>query len=101
MYETARAISFDHTLEIPDDSLPQVVTDKDGHFFSKYDPGLPLIAAPIVSYADRVAQKAIANRYLVAAIFVMIVPTTAMALASTGIFLIALLFLRYTASHID
>lgn len=92
MYETARAISFDHTLEIPDDSLPQVVTDKDGHFFSKYDPGLPLIAAPIVSYADRVAQKAIANRYLVAAIFVMIVPTTAMALASTGIFLIACYF---------
>lgn len=80
MYHTARAIALDHRLEQDVEDLPQLIPIGDGQAYSKYDIGMPLLAAPVVAYADDVAQRAIANRYAVAAIFVMLVPALGMAL---------------------
>ncbi len=87
MYETARAIAFDGRLDIPHHELPQVIEGREGRYYSKYDPGMSLLAAPVVAYADQVAQGASANRYAVGAIFVILVPAASMALgvASTAV----------------
>jgi hypothetical protein len=47
MYLTTRAIVRDHTLAVePDQGLPQLVKGWDGHLYSQYDLGQPLIAVP-------------------------------------------------------
>lgn len=89
MYETARAIGLEHKLELPPSPLPQVIIGQNGHSYSKYDPGLPLLSAPIVAYADKVALHNKAYRYATGAVFVMIVPAAAMALAMLALFLLA------------
>jgi uncharacterized protein YqhQ len=86
MYETARAIGLEGKLDLAPSSLPQVVIGQDGRSYSKYDPGLPLLVAPVVRYADGVAVRERAHRYAVAAVFVMIVPAVGMALAMAGLF---------------
>lgn len=89
MYETARSLAFEGDLTLDDHSLPQIVPGKDGEYFSKYDPGLPLLAVPIIRYADHIAATHRANRYATAALFVMLIPALAMSAASVGLFLIA------------
>ncbi|MCI0709592.1 MAG: glycosyltransferase family 39 protein [Chloroflexi bacterium] len=89
MYATARSLAVDGDLTLDDHSLPQIVPGRDGQYFSKYDPGLPLLAVPIIYYADRVAATHRANRYATAALFVMVIPALAMSAASMGLFLIA------------
>lgn len=89
MYETARAIALEGQLDIPPSPLPQTAIGQDGKTFSKYDPGMPLMAAPLVAWADNIAKEAIANRYAVAAVWVMLLPALSMAMAITALFTIA------------
>lgn len=89
MYETARAIALQHTLAIPPSDLPQTIVGHDGRTYSKYDPGLPLLSAPIVFAADELGKATQSNRYALAAIAVQLVPAAAMSVAFAGIFHIA------------
>ncbi len=89
MYDTARAIGVEGRLDVYPAPLPQLVAGNDGRSFSKYDPGLPLLASHMVYYADGVAKQDGADRYAVGAIFVMVVPAVCMALANVGDYLIA------------
>lgn len=89
MYDTAWSIGQAGHLDVSPAPLPQLITATDGRVFSKYDPGLPLLASHIVYYADGVAKQDGADRYAVGAIFVMIIPNISMALANLGTFLIA------------
>ncbi|MBI5929324.1 MAG: hypothetical protein HY862_08455 [Chloroflexi bacterium] len=89
MYETARAIALKHTLATPPSDLPQTIIGHDGRTYSKYDPGLPLLSAPLVLAADQLGQSTQSNRYALAAIAVQLVPAAAMSIALAGLFHIA------------
>lgn len=89
MYESARAIGLDHQLDIAPSLLPQVIVGHDGKSYSKYDPGMAVLAAPVVAYADQVAIHEKAHRYAVAAVFVLLVPACGMALGIASLFSIA------------
>ena len=90
MYNTTRAIAFDHTLKQPNEPLPQLIPIDEDYAYSKYDVGMPLLAAPIVGYADTVAKEALANRYAVGAIFVMVLPALGMTLTLIMLYLMLL-----------
>lgn len=92
MYDTAWSIGVEGRLDVNPAPLPQLITNDDGQTYSKYDPGLPLLASHIVYYADGVAAKDGADRYAVGAIFVMIIPALCMALANVGVYLLAYSF---------
>lgn len=91
MYETARSLAFDHDFAIRGETrfLPQVITGEDGQAYSKYDPGLPLLAAPVIRWADATAKENFADRYAVAAVFVQMVPAASMALALVALYTLA------------
>lgn len=89
MYEQSRALGLERQLHIAAIDLPQVSEGRGGHFYSKYDPGMPALAAHVVRFADAVAIESIANRYAVAAIFLMIIPAVAMSIAVTSVAIIA------------
>lgn len=89
MYETTRAIALQHTLAIPPSDLPQTIIGHDGRTYSKYDPGLPLLSAPMVFAADELGKATQSNRYALAAIAVQLIPAAAMSIALAALFHIA------------
>ncbi len=89
MYETARSIALQHTLAIPPSDLPQTTVGHDGRTYSKYDPGLPLLSAPVVFAADELGKATQSNRYALAALAVQLIPAAAMSIAIASIFHIA------------
>ncbi len=89
MYETARAIALQHTIAIPPSDLPQTIVGYDGRTYSKYDPGLPFLSAPIVLAADELGEATQSDRYALAAIAVQLIPAAAMSIALAGVFHIA------------
>ncbi len=89
MYETARAIALHHTIAIPPSDLPQTIVGYDGRTYSKYDPGLPFLSAPIVLATDELGKATLSDRYALAALAVQLIPTAAMSIALAGVFHIA------------
>lgn len=72
---------------VPDPALPQIVAGQNGRWYGKYDPGLPVIAAPFFALGDALAQVNHAHRTALAALFVLLVPVLAAAGAAaiTGV----------------
>ncbi|MBZ0315760.1 MAG: hypothetical protein K8L91_05015 [Anaerolineae bacterium] len=89
MYETARSIALQYSLAIPPSDLPQTIIGYDGRTYSKYDPGLPLLSAPMVLAADELGKATQSNRYALAAIAVQLIPAAAMSISLAGVFYIA------------
>lgn len=89
MYETARAIALQYTFAIPPSGLPQTIIGHDGQTYSKYDPGLPLLSAPVVFAADELSKATQSNRYALAAIAVQLIPAAGMSITLAGVFHIA------------
>ena len=86
MFKTTVALAETHTLALdPDPGLPQIVAGNNARFYSKYDPGLPLLAAPFYVLGDWIAHINAAHRYHVAAIFVLLLPVIAAAGALAGL----------------
>jgi hypothetical protein len=80
MFKTTAALVTHHTFALdPDPGLPQIVPGQDGHVYSKYGPGLPLIAIPFYEIGDRIAQINHAHRYHLSATAVLLVPALAAA----------------------
>ncbi|MBN1564884.1 MAG: hypothetical protein JXA10_13640, partial [Anaerolineae bacterium] len=57
----------------------------DRPYYSKYDPGLPLLAVPFYVIGDWIAEINAAHRYHVAALAVLLLPVIAAALAVVGV----------------
>ncbi len=90
MFQTAAALVTRGALELaPDPGLPQIVAGQAGRFYSKYDPGLPLLAAPLYVAGDRLAQANHAHRTQVAATAVMLLPALAGAGAIAALYALA------------
>jgi hypothetical protein len=80
MFKTTAALVTHHTFALaPDPGLPQIVPGQDHQFYSKYDPGLPLIAIPFYEIGDRFGQINHAHRYHLSATMVLLVPALAAA----------------------
>ena len=87
MYETSRALAFEQTVALPDDfGLPQIRRGADGRWFSQYDPGLPLIAAPVVGVTDWFARINLWNRYAFSAYSVVWISAFGAALALMALY---------------
>ncbi len=87
MYQTTAALVERHTLALaPDPGLPQIVAGRDQRYFSKYDPGLPLIGVPFYALGDWIARTNHAHRYRVTTLFYLMIPALAAAgtLAALG-----------------
>jgi hypothetical protein len=75
MYEASRALAFEHTISIASPSpLPQLKLGRDGRTYSQYDPGLPLLAAPLIWLGDSLAQTQAWDRYAFAAYLLAWIP---------------------------
>lgn len=80
MFQTTVALAQRGTLALPPDpDLPQIVAGRDGRHYSKYDPGLPLLAVPFFVAGDRQAAINHAHRTTVAAISVLLLSALAAA----------------------
>jgi hypothetical protein len=80
MFQTAAALAQRWTLALPPDpGLPQIVAGRDGRAYSKYDPGLPLLAVPFFVAGDRLAAVNDAHRTTIAAISTLLLPALAAA----------------------
>lgn len=80
MFHTAAALAQRGTLALaPDPALPQIVAGREGRYYARYDPGLPLIAAPFYALGDALAQVNHAHRTALAALAVLLVPVLAAA----------------------
>ncbi len=80
MFKTTTALVEHHTLALdPDPGLPQIVPGQNQRFYSKYDPGLSLIAIPFYVIGDRIGQINHAHRYRLSATLVLLVPVLAAA----------------------
>lgn len=80
MFQTTTALALRGSVVLePDPGLPQIVRGRDGHWVSKYDPGLPLLAVPFYALGDALAQVNAAHRAQVAAICVLLLPVLAAA----------------------
>jgi hypothetical protein len=80
MFKTTAALVTRHTFALaPDPGLPQIVLGRDQRYYSKYDPGLPLIAVPFYEIGDRLGQINHAHRYRLSATLVLLVPALAAA----------------------
>lgn len=76
MFQTTAALVREGTLALPlDPGLPQIVAGQGGRYFSKYDPGLPLLAVPFFVAGDQLAALNHAHRTQVAATMVLLLPT--------------------------
>lgn len=86
MFQTAAALAGRHTLALPaDPGLPQIVEGRGGRHFSKYDPGMPLLAVPFYAVGDWIGCVNHAHRTHLAALFVLMLPALAAAGALVGI----------------
>lgn len=91
MMQTAYQLGTEGHLHIPPSDLPQVIEGHNGKFYSKYDPGLPLLTVPVMWWATWVADQNVrADSFVVGAYFAMLIPTGAMALAMAGLYRLAL-----------
>lgn len=80
MFKTTAALVEHHTFALdPDPGLPQIVPGQSQRFYSKYDPGLSLIAVPFYEIGDRIGQINHAHRYRLSATLVLLVPALAAA----------------------
>ena len=80
MFQTTAALVEHHTLRLASDpGLPQIVAGQGGAFYSKYDPGLSLLAVPFYVVGDRLAAINHAHRYGLAALCVLLLPVLAAA----------------------
>lgn len=80
MFQTTAALAQRGTLALPSDpALPQIVAGHDGRYYSKYDPGLPLLAVPFFVAGDRLAAINHAHRTTIAAISTLLVSALAAA----------------------
>jgi len=78
MFQSAAALVCQGTLALsPDPSLPQIVAGHDGRYYSKYDPGLPLLAVPFYLLGDWLAAVNQAHRTTVAALAVLLLSALA------------------------
>ena len=90
MFQTTIALATEGTLALPPDpGLPQIVAGQGGRYFSKYDPGLPLLAVPFFMAGDQLAAINHAHRTQVAALAVLLVPALASAGAVTALYTLA------------
>lgn len=90
MIETAYRLATEGHFYIPNLELPQVLEGYNNRFYSKYDPGLPLLTAPVMWVAAWVAgQNGGADSFVIGAYFAMVIPTSAMALAVAGLYRLA------------
>lgn len=90
MFQTAAALVTRGTLALPPDpGLPQIVAGQGGRSYSKYDPGLPLLAAPFFMAGDRLAQINHAHRTQVAATAVLLLPALAGAGTAAALYALA------------
>src|SRR5690606_33241593 len=90
MFQTTAALATEGTLALPPDpGLPQIVAGQGGRYFSKYDPGLPLLAVPFFMAGDQLAAINHAHRTQVAALAVLLVPALASAGAVTALYTLA------------
>ncbi len=90
MFQTTAALVTEGKLALPPAvGLPQIVAGHDGRFYSKYDPGLPLLAAPFYLAGDWLAAINHAHRTQVAALAVLLLPGLAAAVTLTALFALA------------
>jgi len=90
MFLTTSALATESTLALtPDAALPQIVAGQGGCSYSKYDPGLPLLAVPFFIAGDRLAALNEAHRTQVAATAVLLLPALAGAGAVTALYALA------------
>jgi len=90
MFHTAAALASRGALELPPDpALPQIVAGRSGRFYSKYEPGLPLLAVPLYAAGDRLAAINAAHRTQVAATAVLLLPVLAGAGTITALYRLA------------
>lgn len=90
MFHTAEALIRRGTFALaPDPTLPQIVPGSDGRFYGKYDPGLPLLIAPLFALGDWLARLNDAHRAGTAALFALAVPALAAALTVPALALVA------------
>ncbi len=90
MFQTAASLAQRGTLALPPDpGLPQIVAGHDGRFYSKYDPGLPLLAVPFFVAGDRLAAVNHAHRTTIAAISTLLLPALAAAGALAALTVLA------------
>jgi len=86
MFQTTAALVERGTLALPPDpGLPQIVAGRDGRYYSKYDPGLPLLAVPFFVAGDRLAAINHAHRTTIAAISTLLLSALAAAGALTAL----------------
>jgi hypothetical protein len=78
MFRTTAALVERGTLAL-EPGLPQIVRGHDGRFYSKYDPGLPLLGVPFYVIGDQIGAINQAHRYRLAAIFYLLIPALAAA----------------------
>lgn len=90
MYDTSRALAFEQTIAFPPDFIsPQLKPGRDGRLYSQYDPGLPLIAAPVVHWSDSLAKSQLWNRYAFSAYMVEWIPALFAAAGLCGLYALA------------
>src|SRR5690606_25485775 len=90
MFQTTAALVTEGTLALPPDpGLPQIVAGQGGRYYSKYDPGLPLLADPFFVAGGRLAAVNHAHRMQVAAIAVLFLPALSAAGAVTALYTLA------------
>ncbi|MBZ0309548.1 MAG: hypothetical protein K8I82_26025, partial [Anaerolineae bacterium] len=90
MYDTSRALAFEQTIAFPEDFYsPQLKAGRDGRLYSQYDPGLPLMAAPVVWLSDTLAKSQLWNRYAFSAYMVEWIPAVVVAAGLCGLYALA------------
>jgi hypothetical protein len=90
MFKTTGALVEHGTFALaPDPGLPQIVRGRGGQYFSKYDPGLPLIGVPFYVTGDWIGQINHAHRAQLAATFYLLIPALAAAGALAALAVIA------------
>lgn len=90
MFQTAAALASRGALDLPPDpALPQIVAGQNGRFYSKYEPGLPLLAVPFYAAGDRLAAINAAHRTQLAATAVLLLPALAGAGALAALYRLA------------
>ena len=86
MFKTTAALVERHTFTLPPDpGLPQIVRGHGDSYYSKYDPGLPLIGVPFYAAGNWIGRINHAHRTHLAAIAMLTIPALAAATATTGL----------------
>jgi hypothetical protein len=90
MFKTTAALVERGTFALaPDPGLPQIVRGRNGQYYSKYDPGLPLIGVPFYVTGDWIGRINHAHRARLTATAYLLVPALAAAGALAALAVIA------------